>query len=162
MRSDVSSSSGVMPLARVGAMVGVSRETPDETERRLRGVIAASELSVLDGAWSFQESSLLRPPDLTPEILAVVRDDEVWSWLAPADGSAPEQFALFSFHFPPGLDNSGFVGWLASALKQRLGTGVFVVCGQNSTRGGIFDHWGCPVHLRDEALAVIDDLRGVR
>lgn len=41
----------------------------------------------------------------------------------------------------------GFVGWLASHLKQRLGTGVFVVCGQNSTRGGIFDYWGSPYEL---------------
>ena len=44
------------------------------------------------------------------------------------------------FHFPAGVDNSGFVGWLASHLKVVLGTGVLVVCGFNSQRGGVFDY----------------------
>ncbi|MBA3339895.1 MAG: hypothetical protein H0T54_09185, partial [Geodermatophilaceae bacterium] len=64
-----------------------------------------------------------------------------------------------SFHFPYGLDNSGFVGWLGSVLKHELGTGVFVVCGQNSRRGGIYDYWGCPAQLRHEAARVIEELR---
>jgi hypothetical protein len=28
------------------------------------------------------------------------------------------------------VDNSGFVGWLASHLKAAIGTGVLVVCGK--------------------------------
>jgi len=143
-------------------MVSVSNETPDETAGRLRGVIAAAELTVFDGAWSFQESPIHQPPELTREVLAVVRDEDAWSWLAPAGASAHEEFALFSFHFPAGLDNSGFVGWLASELKRALGTGVFVVCGQNSARGGVYDYWGCPVDLGADALAVIKRLRGER
>ena len=73
----------------------------------------------------------------------------------------PPELAVFSFHFRSGLDNSGFVGWLASALKQQLGTGVFVVCGQNSRRGGIYDYWDCPAQLRDDAARVIRQLRAV-
>ncbi len=143
-------------------MVSVSDEAPDETERRLRGVIAAAEFSVLDGVWSFRESPIDQPPELRRDVLAVVRDEDSWSSLAPADVSAQETFALFSFHFPPDVDNSGFDGWLASELKRRLGTGVFVVCGQNSARGGVYDYWGCPAHLRTEALGVITGLRGGR
>ncbi|MFC9438074.1 DUF6196 family protein, partial [Nocardia sp. NPDC057030] len=88
---------------------------------------------------------LAEPPQLTPRTLAVVRDAEKWSALVPfaeADGAEVEKFGLFSFHFPTGLDNSGFVGWLAGQLKRTLGTGVFVVCGSNRERGGIYDYWG--------------------
>ena len=65
---------------------------------------------------------------------------------------------MFSFHFPDGLDNSGFVGWLAGALKDRLGTGVFVVCGSDAARGGVYDYWGCPVALLQDAVAVVRSL----
>ena len=61
-------------------------------------------------------------------------------------------------HFDPALDNSGFVGWLASHLKAVLGTGVFVVCGQNGARGGIFDYWGCPIRVAD---AVFGEVRAL-
>jgi hypothetical protein len=60
---------------------------------------------------------------------------------------------------PAGMDNSGFVGWLATEFKRRLGTGVFVVCGQNRDRGGIYDYWGCPVQVRAQAAQVLDELR---
>lgn len=125
----------------------------------MRRVIAAADLVLLDGDWAFQEAPLDRPPVLTTDLLAAVRDEDSWSWLAPAGPDAVERFALFSFHFPPGVDTSGFVGWLAGRLKRRLGTGVFVVCGQNSRRGGVYDHWGCPADLRGQVIEVIDELR---
>lgn len=140
-------------------MVSISRETPEQTDERLREVIAAAELVTLDGEWEFAESPISRPPVLTERVLAVVRDEDSWSCLVPAGEDARERFAVFSFHFTPGHDNSGFVGWLATALKQELGTGVFVVCGQNSRRGGIYDYWGCPARLRHEAARVIEQLR---
>ncbi|GIE83458.1 hypothetical protein Aph02nite_94080 [Actinoplanes philippinensis] len=140
-------------------MVSISQESPEQTWQRLRGVIAAARLRTFDGEWSFFEAPLTDPPALTADLLAVVRDDDRWSWLAPAGPSAGERFALFSFHFPPEMDNSGFVGWLATELKRRLGTGVFVVCGQNSDRGGIYDYWGCPAELRAEAAEVLRELR---
>jgi hypothetical protein len=144
----------------VNFVVSVSQESIEQTEQRLKRVIAAAELVAFDGVWSFTESPLAQHPTLTPDLLAVVRDEDSWSWLAPAEADAAEKFALFSFHFPPAEDNSGFVGWLASVLKQRLGTGVFVVCGQNSARGGIYDYWGCPAGLREQMQQVLDDLRG--
>jgi len=142
-------------------MVSISQESPPQTERRLRRVIESAELVALEGEWSFQEAPLDRPPVLTEQMLAVVRDDHVWSWLAPtAAGTDDDQrFAVFSFHFPDGVDNSGFVGWLATRLKARLGTGVFVVCGQNSARGGIFDYWGFPTDLRHDAIMLLAELR---
>ena len=155
-------------------MVSISHESVAQTEQRLRQVIAAADLVVLAGEWGFVEAPLAQPPRLTAELLAVVRDEDRWSWLAAADptdrpdpadpeesagSAADERFAVFSFHFPPGLDNSGFVGWLATHLKRRLGTGVFVICGQNSSRGGIYDYWGCPAQLRVEAEQALHDLR---
>ncbi|MEU4834217.1 DUF6196 family protein [Streptosporangium sp. NPDC023615] len=142
-------------------MVSVSMETAEETETRLRRVIAAAEFVVHDGLWCFEESPAGSPPALTADTLAVVRDDESWSALVPfaRDHGDVERFGVFSFHFPAGLDNSGFVGWLATRLKVRLGTGVFVVCGSNRAGGGIYDYWGCPADLADDAVAVVRELR---
>ncbi|MBW3567345.1 MAG: hypothetical protein KY410_05190, partial [Proteobacteria bacterium] len=99
------------------------------------------------------------PAARTVDALAIVRDEHVWSLLVPAQDNAVERFGLFSFHFAPGLDNSGFVGWLASHLKTVLGTGVFVVCGQNSGRGGIFDYWGVPESVTERAAIEVENLR---
>ena len=139
----------------------VSHEAPAETDRRLRAVIARADLRAYDAPFAFVESPRgAAPPAVRPDALAVVGDDEVWSQLVPAGGGAVERFAVFRFHFPDGADNSGFVGWLASHLKRELGTGVFVVCGQNAGRGGIFDYWGCPLDQADAVLAEVRALRG--
>ncbi len=123
--------------------------------------MAHAEFKVYEQAYVFEEFPL---DDFTrkakPEALAFVRDEQVWSQLVRAEGSDAEMFRIFSFHFAEGLDNSGFVGWLASHLKQRVGTGIFVVCGHNGARGGIFDYWGCPVEVADLVLKEIGRLRG--
>ncbi|MGW1449535.1 DUF6196 family protein [Micromonospora sp. NPDC002411] len=142
-------------------MVSISQESHDETEQRLRRVIAAAELVMFDGEWSFFEAPLTQPPALTADLLAVVRDEDRWSWLAPGGATDGERFAVFSFHFPPDVDNSGFVGWLATEFKRRLGTGLFVICGHNSDRGGIYDYWGCPAQVRAEVVQVLGELRAV-
>ncbi|MFD9907760.1 DUF6196 family protein [Streptomyces sp. NPDC059063] len=142
-------------------MVSVSVETAEQTERRLRRVIAEADLVVHDGVWWFEESPADQPPELTGETLAVVRDQESWSRLVPLtqERDGVERFGIFSFHFDGQADNSGFVGWLATHLKAELGTGVFVVCGSNRARGGIYDYWGCPVELLDRAVAAVKALQ---
>jgi hypothetical protein len=92
------------------------------------------------------------------DALALVHDDQVWSQLVPCSDGNAELFGILRFHFPLGLDNSGFVGWLAGRLKSKFGTGVFVTCGQNSSRGGIFDYTGCPMDLKDQVFAEIRSL----
>ncbi|MEV4351256.1 DUF6196 family protein [Actinoplanes sp. NPDC049596] len=142
-------------------MVDVSHETEEQTDQRLRRVLGLTEMVVQEGAWYFQESPASRPPLLTSRTLAVVRDEESWSALVPLDRDSTEPvevFGVFSFHFPVGVDNSGFVGWLATHLKRRLGTGVFVVCGSNRARGGIYDYWGCPHDLLPQVMTAIDEL----
>lgn len=142
-------------------MVSVRMETPEQTDERLRRVIAQADVLVHDGVWCFEESPIDQPPVLTGDTLAMVRDDQSWSRLVPLtqEHEHIEHFGIFSFHFPAELDNSGFVGWLASQLKVRLGTGVFVICGSNRARGGIYDYWGCPIDLLDDAIAVVEALR---
>lgn len=134
-------------------MVDISHETTEQTEQRLRRVIAEARLRVYPGKYAFVEFT----PDQFPaavqaDALALVRDDKVWSQLVPSHDTGKEQFGLFRFHFPAGADNSGFVGWLATHLKNRFGTGVFVTCGQNSADGGIFDYWGVPGELADDVF----------
>ena len=142
-------------------MVHISSETPEETHARLLKVISEATVTWYDGAYVFEELPLTGETPLTPEILALVRDDQVWSRLVPAPPDAPgERFGLLRFHFPEGLDNSGFVGWLATHLKRELGTGMFVVCGHNGEQGGIFDYWGFPEELTDQVIAEITRLRG--
>jgi hypothetical protein len=144
-----------------GLVVDVSQETEEQTDLRLRRVIAQSEMVVHDGVWYFQESPASNPPPLSAQTLAVVRDEDSWSALVPLvhEPNEPvERFGVFSFHFPAGVDNSGFVGWLATVLKRRLGTGVFVVCGSNRARGGIYDYWGCPHELLPQVVTVVEEL----
>lgn len=139
--------------------MNISRETPEQTRDRLLRVIAEAEILFCEGTYAFEEFSLsdfLR--DRREDALALVRDDEVWSQLVPSRDPSKELFQVFRFHFKAGLDNSGFVGWLATCLKEKLGTGVFVVCGQNSDHGGIFDYWGCPSQLGEEVRQVIASL----
>jgi hypothetical protein len=140
-------------------MVDISYETVEETDMRLRHVIRAAELRVYKRSYAFAEFALDEfPVAVDPEAIALVRDDEIWSQLVPHHDGAAEPFAIFRFHFPAALDNSGFVGWLATHLKRRFGTGVFVVCGHNGVRGGIFDYWGCPESIREGVLAEIRNL----
>ena len=137
-------------------MVNISQETAQDTEARLRRVIQQCRLTVYEGAFEFEEFPLAEfGRRANHEALALVRDDSVWNQLVSADKNAAEPFALWRFHFPAGADNSGFVGWLATHLKRKFGTGVFVICGQNSQDGGIFDYWGCPLSLGDDIIKEI-------
>jgi hypothetical protein len=138
----------------------VSKETPEQTHARLVQVLAQSDFVLYDDAYAFVETPVtVFPTHLLPTALAFVRDEDVWSALIPSNNAAHERFVLFGFHFTPGLDNSGFVGWLASHLKAVVGTGVMVVCGQNSARGGIFDYWGAPLEVSEAVIAEVRRLR---
>jgi len=138
----------------------VSQETPEQTHQRLLRVLAAAEFLVYPGLYGYHEYPRAEfPAALIAEGLAVVRDDDVWSVLGPATPAVREPLRLFAFHFAKGLDNSGFVGWLATHLKATLGTGVVVVCGYNHARGGVFDYWGVPALIADAALAEVQRLR---
>jgi hypothetical protein len=137
----------------------ISLETPEQTDKRLIGVIAKSECRFYEDSYAFEEFPLLEyQTSLRSDALALIRDDQVWCQLAPSMETGRELYGLFRVHFPLGLDNSGFVGWLASRLKAKYGTGVFVICGQNSGRSGIFDYWGCPIALKDKVFAEVSAL----
>ena len=141
-------------------MVNVSIETEEETRARLLDVLAEARMTSYDSAFTFVETPVGASPEIVEGCLALVRDDTVWSALVPARPDDPgETFGLLRFEFRPGVDNSGFVGWLATHLKRALGTGVFVVCGYDSAAGGVFDYWGYPSSLRDEVLRAIDSLQ---
>jgi hypothetical protein len=133
----------------------VSEETPGQTDARLREVIRRSTLLIREETYSWEELPLAAGGQLRMDALAHVRDESVWSQLVPSNGPDRELFRIFTFHFPPGVDNSGFVGWLGSLLKARFGTGIFVVCGHNSGRGGIFDHWGVGLERGEPVLAAV-------
>ncbi len=133
--------------------MNISHESTQQTQARLKRVLALAECRTFAAPYAFVETPAdAFPEPLTSTALGFVRDDDVWGALVPSDDANAERFFVFSFHFA-GRDNSGFVGWLATLLKQRLGSGVFVMCGSNAGRGGIFDHWGAPLALRDAAIA---------
>jgi hypothetical protein len=137
-----------------------SHETREQTHSRLQRVLAESEFVAYERPYAFVEVSASRfPVELASEALAFVRDQDGWSALVPSSSPAQEQFLIFGFHFTTGLDNSGSVGWLATHLKAKLGTGVLVICGQNSQRGGIFDYWGVPLSVSAQVIAEIQALR---
>jgi hypothetical protein len=136
----------------------VTPETPSQTHERLKLVMAHARMAQMPGDYTFAELAAdAFPLELVPQALAFVRDAQSWSALLPASEQTPqhERYLLLSFHFAADLPNSGFVGWLASQFKQHLGTGVFVVCGQNSQDGGIYDYWGIPIEVAKPALALV-------
>ncbi|ATW46912.1 DUF6196 family protein [Streptomyces peucetius] len=139
-------------------MVSISHETPQQTRTRLRRVLAEATFQVLPGHWAYHEHPAGPIPQPSADALALVRDEESWSVLGPAQGDETEVFGVFAFHFPAAADNSGFVGWLASELKDQLGTGVAVLCGYNSTQGGIYDYWLVPAQLLGGAVAHVREL----
>src|SRR5439155_19878587 len=104
------------------------QETGSQLSDRLLEVIAHAELEVLPGLYAFGPLTT----GVTPrkDALACVRDGGAWSQLVPADdGATPMAFRVFSFHFDPAFDVTGFVGWLHSHLARSTGTGPIVVCG---------------------------------
>jgi hypothetical protein len=135
-------------------MVSISDERAVQSERRLRRVLEAAEVVHLDGVWSFRRFAGEAPPGA----VATVKDPGGWSALVPA-AAGGERFALTRVTFSAAVENSGFVGWLATMLKRRLGSGVFVVCGDDPARGGIFDYWGYPVEIAGAVRELIDGLR---
>jgi Family of unknown function (DUF6196) len=136
-------------------MVSISREHPVESERRLRAVLRAAEIEHLRGTWCFERVT----DDAPDEAIATVRDIDGWCALVPAGEDAKEHYGLTLTTFSPGIENSGYVGWLATAIKRRLGSGVFVICGDNPRRGGIFDYLGYPAEISDAVRVLIDELR---
>ena len=144
-------------------MVNISTETPEQTDHRLRRVMRDVRLALFDELYYYHEFPAQEFPNaVRKESLAIVRDGGIWSQLVPlgegADHSG-EMFGIFSCHFADGVDNSGFVGWLATILKDRLGTGVFVVCGYNSRAGGVYDYWGYPASLQTAVVEVLESLQ---
>lgn len=135
-------------------MVSISQERTVESERRLRAVLRTAQLVHLPEAWCFQRIA----SDPPVGAIATVRDADGWCALVPATADSAERFALTMSTFAPDIDNSGYVGWLATAVKQRLGSGVFVICGDNPRRGGIFDYLGYPLEVADAVRALIDEL----
>jgi hypothetical protein len=127
--------------------------------------IRHADFQVLPGLYAF--AALARgPAETRPEALACVRDGNRWSELIPASDGRPGRFKMFSFHFDPGYDATGFVGWLHSHLARATGTGHIVICGSarregagfDHVRSGIFDYWGCPA---DRAETVIAEVRAL-
>jgi hypothetical protein len=138
----------------------ISQETTEQTERRLKQVLAAAHFELYPCNYAFVEAPFQEfPVQLVPAALAFVRDTLMWSALVPSSDERTEKFVIFSFHFQQGQDNSGFVGWLASHLKRTIGTGVLVICGQNSRCGGIFDYWGVPLSVGHQVVAEIRRMR---
>jgi hypothetical protein len=133
----------------------ISVETPEETDRRLRRIAALMEVEVLDGEWWYEE---LAPDEYPRRVrqdgIALIRGRNGWSQLVPvvSGDKAPERFRVWCCHFPEAADNSGFIGWLASRIKHRTGSGVFVVCGSSAADGGIYDYWGCPDEIAGPVL----------
>lgn len=136
-------------------MVSISQERPVESERRLRAVLRTTQLVHLPEAWCFQRIA----SDPPVGAIATVRDVDGWCALVPATEDSGERFGLTMSTFAPHIDNSGYIGWLATVVKHRLGSGVFVICGDNPRRGGIFDYLGYPLEVADTVRALIDELR---
>ena len=142
----------------------MKEETSDQSNARLLAVIGHSEFRVLPGVYVFK-SLQDGPKGVSPEALACVRDGEQWSELVSTSDERGRAgcFTIFSFHFDPRFDATGFVGWLHSHLTRTTGVGHIVICGRDRrsgpaldhVRGGIFDYWGCAGDQPEAAIAEV-------
>jgi Family of unknown function (DUF6196) len=140
----------------------VTPETSEQTQARLLRVMAHARMDVLTQSYTYVEHPVEQfPAHLAGGALAFVRDETVWSALVSVLPTTPasDSYTIVAFHFAPDIPNSGFVGWLASEFKRQLGTGVFVVCGQNSADGGVFDYWGIPLSVATQALQMLKHMQ---
>jgi hypothetical protein len=139
-------------------MVTITHEASVQTEARLRGVFRDSAIRWLAGSWCFREDAQAAACD---DAIAEIRDEGRLSALCPAtDVTDKERFAVFRVVLPSGVDDSGFVGWLSSRIKAATGSGVFVICGHNQRRGGVFDYYGVPQTAIDQVRDLLDRLGG--
>lgn len=137
----------------------VSEESPDETEGRLIRLVKEAQWQFFEEAFSFAECDAAAiAGSWKSSALAWISDGDVASFLVPFTDESRDSFGLFKVCFPADRDNSGFIGWLANRLKSSCGTGVFVICGSNTARGGIFDYWGYPLALKERVLAELGRL----
>lgn len=99
--------------------------------------------------------------------LACVRDGASWFEFVPATNEpSKERHFVVSFNFSEGASASGFVGWLATHLKQQANTGVVVICGKDARNtpgllaaaNGVFDYWCCMAEAKPRFLAAIRTL----
>lgn len=138
-------------------MVSILKETPEETAAKLERLMPEATVDFFDGPYAYAPCD---PADGLPEnALALVRYGPAWCALLPAQEQAPEKFVVWRFTFPPGRDNSGFVGWFSTLLKQEFGAGAIVVCGDHPEKGGIYDYYGVLWDLRDGVKALIGRLQ---
>jgi hypothetical protein len=137
-----------------------------ELDARIREVIANAALDFY-GPHEFEELPDF-PAGARPDALALVRDGDVWSQLAPATAAASAsrtRFEMFAFRFAEAPRADGFVSWLSAYLRDTAHSNVIVVCGQDRrgdaavASGGIFDYWGCPVSCADAVLAELRALQ---
>lgn len=137
----------------------ISKETDEQIQLRLLRVLALAEIKIYEEEYAFEEFAKEEfALKAKSEALAFVRDEEVWSQIVPSKGLTKQRYKIFKFYFKEILDNSGFIGWLATHLKCKIGTGVFVICGQNSNYGGIYDYWGCPIEVAESVIKEIENL----
>jgi hypothetical protein len=85
----------------------ISQESPEQTEKRLRSVLAEAEFELQAGEYAFVECVASEfPMHLTSDALAFVKDAQVWSALTKSSDARAERFLVFSFHFHEGQDGN--------------------------------------------------------
>jgi hypothetical protein len=116
-------------------------------------------VSWLPGTWRFVEAD---QAPMSADSLAVVQVDGRRSALMPAGSAGPglERFTVFRVTFPADADNSGFVGWLGSTIREATGSGVAVVCGHDRRYGGVFDYWAVPDAVAEEVRHLLARVAG--
>jgi hypothetical protein len=127
----------------------VDVETPALTEVRLIGALRAADCELLEGefAWQRIDASAF-PAAVAAGAVALARNGQQWSQLAPAVGDRAETWALLSLRFSPGTNVDGFVAWFAAHLRRRIGPRLILANQFVAESGRAAFLWGVPPSAR--------------
>jgi len=137
-------------------MINISDETAIATKIRLARLMPSVVVRRLPARFAFSEDA--EPVNWAAGDLAVIRGEDGRSVVRPAADDAPADNTLdaFEIRFSTPSDNSGFIGYLASRLKEMTGAGSVVLCG--AEQGRIFDYYLVPTPVAALAGRYLDHL----
>jgi hypothetical protein len=122
-------------------MTTVKIETNSKLIERLYYVLKQSEFVEFDELYYFKQFE--ETPNLENNALSYIRNGNYWTGLIEAEDDRTENYKIFCFKVNTTSNNSGFLGWMATEIKKKLGISIIVFCSHCPTTDKDILYIGC-------------------